>query len=340
MKDSVVITGGLGFIGFNAALRYAAQGRAVTLVDDLSRATARRNLIELKRLAPRGVEFVAGDVRQPRVLDSLFKRRKGASLVLHLAAQVAVTTSVARPREDFEINALGSFNVLEAARRHAPDAVIIYASTNKVYGGTEWVKLGSDKTRYYFRHPENGIDESAPLDFHSPYGCSKGAADQYVRDYSRIYGLRTVVMRQSCIYGPWQYGDADQGWIAWFIIAALSRQPLTIYGDGRQVRDVLYVDDLIDLYEAAERRAEASAGEVFNVGGGAQRTLSLLELLDWMNRRLQANVSPRWEGWRPGDQRVYVSDISKAGRALGWKPRVTVGAGLEKLFAWLSPRFT
>jgi CDP-paratose 2-epimerase len=339
MPGSVLVTGGLGFIGYNAALRYAARGRSVVLFDDVSRGTAKRNLAEFQKAQPRGVRLVQGDVRNARSLERVLENGK-FDLVLHMAAQVAVTTSVEQPRPDFEINALGTFNALEAARRKAPKALFVYASTNKVYGGTEWVKLGRAKTRYFFEHPEGGIAEDAPLYFHSPYGCSKGAGDQYVRDYARIYGLKTVVFRQSCVYGPWQYGEADQGWVAWFLIAALTKAPLTVYGDGKQVRDLLYVDDLLDLYDLAYERRDRVAGQVFNAGGGPQRTLSLVELIEWLERRLERRIRFARRGWRPGDQRVYVSDIGKAQRALRWRPRVSVGAGLEKLFGWLSPRLS
>ena len=339
MPGSILVTGGLGFIGYNAALRYSAQGRKVVIFDDVSRGTAKKNKLEFAKAQPRGVRFVEGDIRNARSLERLMENEK-FDLILHMAAQVAVTTSVEQPRRDFEINALGTFNVLEAMRRKAPKALLVYASTNKVYGGTEWVKLGRKKTRWFFEHPEGGIDEEAPLDFHSPYGCSKGAGDQYARDYGRIYGLKTVVFRQSCIYGPWQYGEADQGWVAWFLIAALTKAPLTVYGDGRQVRDLLYVDDLLDLYDRAYERRARVAGEVFNVGGGNQRTLSLMELLEWLETRLGRKIPRAQRGWRPGDQKVYISDIAKARRQLGWTPRVSVGAGLEKLFGWLSPRLS
>lgn len=334
-----LITGGLGFIGYNAALHYARRGYAVTAFDDLSRRTARRNYEEFKRDRPASIRFVRGDVRDPGSVRRAVARGGKFDLVLHLAGQVAVTTSVVDPRLDFAINALGTLNVLEAVRLECPKAFFVFSSTNKVYGGTEWVKLGRRGDRYFFKHPKGGISEDAPLDFHSPYGCSKGAADQYVRDYARIYGLKTVVFRQSCIYGPWQYGEEDQGWVAWFLIAALSGRPITLYGDGRQVRDVLYVDDLLALYDAAIARAPKAAGRIFNAGGGPANTLSLRELLAWINGRLGLDLRPRRADWRPGDQKVYISDISRARRALGWNPENDVPDGLEKLLGWLKPRF-
>jgi CDP-paratose 2-epimerase len=333
-----LITGGLGFIGFNAALHYARRGFSVDIFDDLSRKTARRNHAEFRRLSPARVRLFKGDVRSPAVLERLVRREGPWDLVLHLAGQVAVTSSVAEPRKDFEINALGTLNVLEMVRRRSPKAFVIFASTNKVYGATPWARIGRDATRYFYTNPRHGVDESAPLDFHSPYGCSKGAADQYVRDYARIYGLRTAVFRQSCIYGPWQYGEEDQGWVAWFLIAALSGKPITLFGDGRQVRDVLYVDDLLSLYDKAWANPRRASGEVFNAGGGEGNTLSLLELLDWL--RLNRGLKPRLRraDWRPGDQRVYISNIGKARGALRWRPEVSVDAGLNRLAQWLAPR--
>lgn len=328
----------MGFIGFNAALRFAREGSEVVVLDDLSRRTALRNYAEFKRLRPARVRFVRGDVRDAAAVGRVLGRAGGVDLVLHLAGQVAVTQSVLDPAADFQSNAWGTLSVLEAVRRRSPRALFLFASTNKVYGGLEWARVRRGPTRYRFVRPARGVDESAPLDFHSPYGCSKGAADQYVRDYARIYGLKTVVLRQSCIYGPWQYGEADQGWVAWFLIAALQGRPMTLYGDGRQARDVLFIDDLLETYSLAWERRGRAAGEVFNVGGGPGNVLSLVELLAWIRDRLGIDPPVRRSGWRPGDQRVYVSDISKARRVLGWRPRVPVEAGLEKLVEWLRPR--
>lgn len=330
-----LITGGMGFIGFNSALHYARKGMRVTIFDDMSRRTAKRNLLEFKRMRPANVSLVRGDIRDPGSVRRVFGRGK-FDLILHLAAQVAVTLSVVDPVEDFGRNALGTLNVLEAARKLNPKAFFIFASTNKVYGAFE---AGIRKlSRRYVMSGRSGIGEDTPLDFHSPYGCSKGAADQYVRDYSRIYGLKTAVFRQSCIYGPWQYGEEDQGWVAWFLIAAMSGRPITLYGDGRQLRDVLHIDDLLALYDDAFARPARSSGRIFNAGGGPRHTLSLLELLDWIRKNL--GVLPRMsrEGWRPGDQKVYVSDISRAREVLGWAPKIPVDAGLRHLSAWLIPR--
>ena len=258
------------------------------------------------------------------------------NLVFHLAAQVAVTTSVTDPREDFEINALGTFNMLEAVRKVKKYPIFIFASTNKVYGGMEKVKIVEKQGRYAYRDFPYGISEFFDLDFHSPYGCSKGAADQYVSDYYRIYGIPTIVFRQSCIYGPRQFGIEDQGWIAWFIIAATLKKAITIYGDGKQVRDVLYIDDLVDLFEVAVRKVEVAKGKVYNVGGGRKNILSVWRdfgpiLEDHFGKILKVSFAD----WRPGDQKVYVSDIRLVEKELGWKPKTEVKSGISKLYAWV-----
>jgi CDP-paratose 2-epimerase len=257
-------------------------------------------------------------------------------LVLHLAGQVAVTTSVTDPRMDFEVNAVGTFNLLEAARASGVRAPIIFSSTNKVYGGMEDVGVVVRDGRYAYDDLPNGVPESRGLDFHSPYGCSKGAADQYVRDYHRIYGMNTVVFRQSCIYGYRQFGFEDQGWIAWFTIAAQLGKPITVYGDGMQVRDVLFVDDLVDAFEAAAGNIDRTAGQVYNIGGGPANVLSLVELLAQIENRLGASIPSARDDWRPGDQRVYVSDIRKAAADFGWSPKIARTEGLERLYDWVA----
>jgi CDP-paratose 2-epimerase len=249
---------------------------------------------------------------------------------------VAVTTSVTDPRTDFEINALGTFNVLEAARRAPRPPILLYSSTNKVYGGMEDAAIVQDGNRYRYAALPEGASEERTLDFHSPYGCSKGSADQYVRDYARIYGLRTVVFRQSCIYGPHQFGIEDQGWIAWFVLRALLGQRVTIYGDGKQVRDVLYVDDLVAAFDAAIERIDRVAGRIFNVGGGPHFTLSLLELLELIQRMEGRPLEHSFGDWRPGDQRVYISDVRKAQHELGWAPRVRPEEGVRHMRDWMA----
>jgi CDP-paratose 2-epimerase len=247
-----------------------------------------------------------------------------------------VTTSVQNPRLDFEDNALGTFNALEAARLVGSDPIFIYASTNKVYGGMAGVQVVEEATRYRYTDLPCGVPEAEPLDFHSPYGCSKGAGDQYTRDYARIYGLRTVVMRQSCIYGYRQFGIEDQGWVAWFVIAALKERPITIYGNGRQVRDVLFIDDLLDAYEAAVQNMAMAAGQIYNIGGGPRNTISIwAEFGPLLEELLGRPIPVRYGDWRPGDQPIYVSDVRKAGRQLGWCPRISVREGVTRLFEWI-----
>lgn len=326
----MLVTGGGGFIGSNAARRFLAEGWRVRVLDNFSRPGARANAAWLRSLDG-SLELVEADVRDAADLASA---ARGCDVILHLAAQTAVTTSVADPRSDFEVNALGTFNVLEAARAQRRAPLVLYASTNKVYGGMEDVAIEERDGRYAYRDLAKGVGEDRPLDFHSPYGCSKGAADQYVRDYARIYGVPSVVFRQSCIYGPRQFGTEDQGWLAHFVLTAMRGGALTIYGDGKQIRDVLDVDDLIDAFGAAMARRDAVAGRVYNIGGGPERTLSLLELVAEIERRLGRRVGASFGPWRPGDQRVYVSDISRAGRELGWAPKTSLESGLDRLFAW------
>jgi len=319
----------------NYVARLLARGENVTVYDNLSRAGAARNLAWLReRFGNDAFRLVEGDVRDAALLT---ETARDADIIVHLAAQVAVTTSVLQPRLDFEINALGTFNVMEAARLSHRKPMVLYASTNKVYGGMEDVKVVEEETRYRYADLPYGVPETQPLDFHSPYGCSKGAGDQYVRDYARIYGIPTVVFRQSCIYGPHQWGIEDQGWVAWFVIAALAGRPITIYGDGKQVRDVLFVEDLLDAYDAAIARRESVAGEVFNVGGGPARTISIWREFGPLLERLTGKQIPVDYGdWRPGDQKVYVSDIREAQRLLGWQPKTDVETGVKRLVDWVS----
>lgn len=327
-----LITGGLGFIGSNLADRLLRDGQDVALFDNASRAGVRHNLAWLRQRHGKRARFVEGDVRD---FDSLRQAMKHRDTVYHLAAQVAVTTSVSHPLEDFSINARGTLNALEAARRMKPMPWFVFTSTNKVYGGMERVRVVERKTRYEMPGYPHGIPETFPLDFHSPYGCSKGAADQYVRDYYRIYGLPTLVFRMSCVYGPRQFGNEDQGWLAHFVLAAARRGRLVIYGDGKQVRDLLFVDDLVEALVLAPRRRDHAAGKVFNLGGGPTNAISV-----WAEggRLVQDSVGsmPRvkFSDWRPGDQRVYISDIRKAARQLGWRPRVSPREGIKRLAAW------
>ena len=328
-----MITGGAGFIGVNAAEAFIRDGWRVILFDNLSRKGTELNLRYLRQKYPAECEFVLGDTRYDYF--SLLHTVARAELVLHLAAQVAVTTSIVRPIEDFEINARGSFNVLEAVRESGNKPLVIYSSTNKVYGGMPDVVCVKEATRYRFRDFPDGIAEDRPLDFHSPYGCSKGAADQYVHDYSRIYGIPTVVFRQSCIYGQRQFGVEDQGWVAWFSIAALLNRPITIYGDGLQVRDLLHVDDLVAAYKSAASDPARAAGKIFNMGGGPARTLSLVELLAFLEKRLGKKIPVSYAEPRAGDQPVFVADIRRAERELEWRPKIDPLPGIEMLLTWI-----
>jgi CDP-paratose 2-epimerase len=334
VRQKTLITGGAGFIGSNLANRLLQEGHEVTIFDNLSRSGCEANIAWLREnYGSAGFNLVSADLAD---FEALQAATEGAQRVYHFAGQVAVTTSVQNPRQDFEDNALGTFNALEAARLVGDDPIFLYASTNKVYGGMKELAIEEQPTRYWYQDKPFGIPETRSLDFHSPYGCSKGTGDQYTRDYARIYGLRSVVMRQSCIYGYRQFGIEDQGWIAWFIIAALKKRPISIYGDGKQVRDILFIDDLLDAYEAACQQIDRVQGQVFNIGGGPENTMSiwaefgplLTELLGWP-------VPIQYADWRPGDQRVYISDIRKAKTELGWQPRVSVRDGVTRLFRWI-----
>ena len=328
----ILITGGAGFIGSNLTEHFTRAGHAVTIYDNFSRRGAEANLAWLKTASqPAGV--IRGDVRDAAALAAAAREQDA---IFHLAGQVAVTTSVTDPRRDFEDNALGTFNALEAARASGRQPIFIYTSTNKVYGGMEAARIVEQPTRYAFADMPNGVPESWPLDFHSPYGCSKGAGDQYVRDYHRIYGLPTVVFRQSSIYGPRQFGIEDQGWIAFLAICAATGKPITIYGDGKQVRDILYVDDLARAFELAAQRIDRTAGQVYNIGGGPERTLSIWTETGPLLEKLAGHPLPvRVSDWRPGDQRIYVSDIARARADLGWEPRVSPEQGVPQLWEWI-----
>ena len=332
MKGAVLVTGGAGFIGSNLTADFAGGGRRVIVYDNLSRRGTERNLEWLRETCGERLEFVRGDVRDADALRAVAGR---ASLICHLAAQVAVTTSVTDPRPDFESNALGTFNVLEAARLSGKNPSLIFTSTNKVYGGMEDLEVVEEETRCRFAGGLRGVSEERPLDFHSPYGCSKGAADQYVRDYARIYGMPTVVFRMSCIYGPRQFGNEDQGWVAHFLISGAKGRPLTVYGNGKQVRDILYVGDLVRAFHVAAERIDSVRGRVYNIGGGDRNTLSLLELLEMMKSQFGYRVEPSYAKWRPGDQPIYVSGIRRAKEELGWEPMVGRDEGIRRLHDWI-----
>jgi CDP-paratose 2-epimerase len=329
----VLITGGAGFIGCNYADRRLAAGDSVVILDNLSRPRTELNLRWLQERHGSSLQFIRGDIRD---YETVARAAEGAEAVFHLAAQVAVTTSVVNPREDLEINVLGSFNVLEAVRNVCPQAPAVFASTNKVYGGLEDLQVVETPTRHEIPVLPLGVPETQPLDFHSPYGCSKGTADQYFRDYARIYGLKTVVLRQSCIYGTRQFGVEDQGWVAHFAISAAKGRPLTIFGDGKQVRDLLWVEDLMDAYDAVLERMEGVRGRIYNVGGGPDFALSIwAEFAPMLEKHAGPLGRVQHAEPRAGDQKLYISDIRKARRELGWSPRVSPEAGLQTLWRWI-----
>lgn len=328
----ILITGGAGFVGCNAARFFGARNWNVTVLDNLSRRGTDDNLNWLRDGTRFDFEHV--DVRERAAVDRVLAEGQ-FDAVLHLAAQVAVTTSVADPATDFAVNALGTFNVLDAVRLHCRDAVFIFASTNKVYGKIVNAQCALRGNRYEYIDRPHGISETEPLDFLSPYGCSKGAADQYVLDFARIYQMPATSFRQSCIYGPRQFGVEDQGWVAWFAIAALLGRPITIFGDGKQVRDVLHVNDLLLAYEAAIRAPDKVASEAFNVGGGPERALSLLDLIEMLRERTGRGIPLKWDAWRPGDQHVYISDIRKLQSAVTWQPEISVASGMAQLTDWV-----
>ena len=333
----MLITGGAGFVGCNAARFFGMRNWNVTVLDNLSRQGTDQNLNWLRD--GKAFEFEHVDVRDRPAIDRVLSETR-FDAVLHLAAQVAVTTSVTDPATDFAVNAMGTFNVLDAVRHHCPEAVFIFASTNKVYGKITGASAEMRGSRYAYTNREFGIGETEPLDFLSPYGCSKGAADQYVLDFARIYNIPATSFRQSCIYGPRQFGVEDQGWVAWFIIASLLGRDITIFGDGKQVRDVLHVDDLLRAYEAAILAPDKVAAQAFNVGGGPTRMLSLIDLVTMLERRLDAKIPLKWADWRPGDQTVYVSDIRKLKTALNWAPDIDVQKGISQLIDWVNENRT
>ena len=330
-----LITGGAGFIGTNLAARLLSEGKRVMIYDSLFRDGVEENLKWLKKEYGKNLLIQISDINERNILDLCVQN---ASAVFHLCAQVAVTSSVTNPVHDFDVNLKGTFHLLESIRKSPHQPPLIFTSTNKVYGNLQDVQMKENETRY---SPEDdlikkyGIDEKIPLDFHSPYGCSKGAADQYILDYSRTYGLKTTVFRMSCIYGPHQFGTEDQGWVAHFLISALEGKPLTIYGNGKQVRDILFVEDLIDAFSMVHADIDQLAGQVFNIGGGPQNTVSLLEILDLIKDKTGKAVQVDFEDWRTGDQYYYVSNTAKFRKATGWKPAYSVDQGVERLLRWL-----
>ena len=331
----VLVTGGAGFIGSNIAAALASRGQDVIIFDSLSRKGVDRNVDWLKHRHGNRISVHLGSVSNAPHVYSLVE---DCSAVIHLAAQTAVTTSVEDPTGDFDTNARGTLNVLEAVRQVNPEAPILFASTNKVYGALEDIVTLRNETRKRYEPAgwaRSGIDERQQLDFHSPYGCSKGVADQYVRDNARIYGLKTAVLRMSCIYGTRQFGTEDQGWVAHFFLRAMHEEPITIFGDGYQVRDILFVDDCVNAWLGVFDNIDRLKGRIFNLGGGEQNALSLHNLLAHIKRLRGKEPRVNYADWRPGDQPWYVSDTTSLQKAIGWQSKTSTADGLLKLQNWL-----
>jgi len=337
MKRSgyTLITGGAGFIGSNLAQRLMEQEQPVLIFDSLARPGVEKNLSWLQEQYGDLMQVQIADIRDREAVEKALRHAKA---VYHLAAQVAVTTSMVNPTEDFAINTQGTLNLLEAMRKQEKQIPLLFTSTNKVYGNLEDVVLQESDTRYAPLDEtirQRGISEARSLAFHSPYGCSKGAAEQYILDYAQSYALPTTVFRMSCIYGPRQFGTEDQGWVAHFLIRSLRRQPITLYGDGKQVRDILFIDDLVNALQLAHTHIRQTAGQAYNIGGGPSNTTSLLELLDFIEEIQGVPVSYTLDEWRRGDQRYYVSDTHKFEQTTGWAAQVSMPKGLARLYAWL-----
>lgn len=334
-----LLTGGAGFVGTNIASRLMAEGRPVIVFDNLSRPGVERNLRWLKDTYGRLLRIEIADIRDRAAVQRAVSL---AGQVIHLASQVAVTTSLLDPLHDFEVNARGTLNVLSALNTLSEPPPLLFTSTNKVYGCLDDIPLEKDGCSWCpsdERLRAAGIDESRPLEFYSPYGCSKGAADQYVLDHARTFGLRTVVFRMSCIYGPHQFGTEDQGWVAHFLIRALQDETITLFGDGHQVRDLLFVDDLVDAVALAFANIDALSGQAFNIGGGPPNTTSLLRLLEMIGELEGSQPDVQFDDWRPGDQRYYVSDTRRFAALTGWRPRTDVATGIGLLRDWLASDF-
>ena len=335
MAETVLVTGGAGFIGSNLADRLAGAGHTVRVFDALARPGVEVNLAWLRRRHGRLIEPIVADIRDRRAVEAAVA---GAAAVFHLAGQVAVTTSMDEPEADFDVNMRGTLYVLEALRRRGGKAPLLFASTNKVYGALADIVLARDGDAYLpcdAAMRARGIDERRPLSFYTPYGCSKGAADQYVLDYARSFGLPACVMRMSCIYGPRQRGTEDQGWLAHFLYFVLAGRPISIYGDGRQVRDVLFVDDAVDAYLAAWRRISDVSGHAFNLGGGPRNAVTLLQVLAEIGDITGRTPELTFSQWRPGDQRYFVADTGRVERALALRQRVGWRDGLRRLADWV-----
>lgn len=333
-----LITGGCGFLGSNIASKLIDENEDVYLFDDLSRIGAQQNLDWL--LSKGNISFTKGCIKNKKAIETLIKSIS-PDIIFHLAGQVAMTSSIVDPRNDFEVNALGSFNVLEAVRLHSPKSSVIYSSTNKVYGDLNQFTYAENNSRYSCNEKPYGFDENTPLEFHSPYGASKGSADQYMLDFSRIYGIRTVVFRHSSMFGGRQYATADQGWVGWFISQALMQsrgrnESFTISGNGKQVRDLLHSEDCVDLYIQASRKIDILCGDVFNIGGGFENSCSILELFDILEDTL--NVDLRYEVLpeRESDQKIFIADYEKIYKKIGWMPKISKKEGISRMITWVN----
>ena len=334
-----LITGGCGFLGSNIANEILKRNEDLIIFDNLYRLGSTQNLEWLRTKGK--FDFIHGDIRNEGDVETIVRTHK-PDVVYHLAGQVAMTTSISNPRMDFETNALGTFNLLDNIRKYSPDSIVLYSSTNKVYGDLEWTPYDETETRYITPDYPNGFPESISLDFHSPYGCSKGAADQYMLDFHRMFGIRTVVFRHSSMYGGRQFATYDQGWIGWFCQKALEiknrvlEKPFTISGNGKQVRDVLYADDMISLYFQTVENIDSAQGQAFNIGGGINNSLSLLELFSILEDELGIQMSYENLPPRESDQRVFVADISKATDTIGWEPEISKEKGIIKMLEWVN----
>ena len=335
MKKSnkkILITGGAGFIGSNSAFHFSKKGWKIYLIDNLSRKGSENNLLNLKKNIK--LKFYKTDIYNFNKISKIIKNIK-PNLLIHCAGQVTVTKSVINPRNDFNSNALGSFNILESLRLFSNKTKFINISTNKVYGEISNKKIYNKNKRYYFSGNTNSIDENQPLDFYSPYGCSKGIADQYTRDYSRMYNLDTIVLRLSCIYGTMQYGIEDHGWIVWLVIKSYFGKRIKIFGNGKQVRDALFIDDLVRLFYKLSK-SKKNTNKIYNIGGGTKNSISLLELIDILNKKMsKKNIYKKFH-WRPGDQKIYVSNISKIKVEHNWHPKINISKGLDEVIKWIS----
>lgn len=333
-----LITGGCGFLGSNIASEILKRNDELIIFDNLYRFGSTQNLDWLRGKGE--FNFIHGDIRNAGDVENVIKIHK-PDVIYHLAGQVAMTTSIADPRMDFEVNALGSFNVLDSIRKYSPETIVIYSSTNKVYGDLEWTRYEETDTRYVTPEFPNGFPETITLDFHSPYGCSKGTADQYMLDFHRMFDIKTIVFRHSSMYGGRQFATYDQGWIGWFCQKALETKnnvidEFTISGNGKQVRDVLHVDDVVSLYFKAVEEIEEAKGQAYNIGGGMRNSLSLLELFEILEKEFNVELRYKNLSWRESDQKVFVSDITKVRERIGWQPKIDTTSGIKKILEWIT----